>query len=157
MSESKGLIVRPAVAYDAVNIVRLLTKAWQEMDASEVNTGKAMAYVTAMLANSYVAVADLSGRIVGTIACGHFKPPWSDVEMVRQEWFYVLRSFREGTASADLLGAMETYLDRQNLAGVLNPPVELEGVLKVMLERPGYRPITRAFLRLPDPTESELA
>lgn len=154
MSNEKqpSVVVRPAEALDAVNVVKLLRNEWQELGkegAPPVDEQKALEWVTLVIREHFVLVADLGGRIVGSIALKPLEWPWARGIFMGQLWFYVFPTFRKGDIAARLKVAAEGILDRNQLLGLFR--VELAGSLPPIFDRaPGYRRTGVSYVRIPD-------
>lgn len=115
-SANSEIKIRPAAALDAANIVRLLKHLWHEetaIPADRVNDRKALRYVIETLEQGHVLVAELSGRIVGTVAAQVTQEPWSDESLIEVRWLYAITS-RELVEPA-LLEQAEAFADEQEL------------------------------------------
>jgi GNAT superfamily N-acetyltransferase len=157
--QSQRLKIRPAAPLDAANIVRLLKQCWEETGAvqfARVNDQKAMQYVVQTLGMSFVAVAEISGRIVGVLALTPFKEPWSDDVAMAEEWYYVVPSFRSRGAAALLLREAELFCDSQQvpmLFGInASQPRELD---EFFARRHGYTYMGGNYMRTPKNGQQE--
>ena len=115
-SAQSEIKIRAAAPLDAANIVRLLKHLWHEetaLPADRVNDSKAMLFVMKTLEHGHVLVAELSGRIVGTIAVQVTQEPWSDESLIEVRWLYAITS-REIVECA-LLENAETFANEQKL------------------------------------------
>jgi hypothetical protein len=120
-TELRDVTIRRATAMDAVNIVRLLKDGWSEqrhLPPSRVNDVKALRWVIQHIEQSFVVVADLSGRIVGSIACRTVEEPMSDEWYIERVWFYAIPSFH-GTPNKLLVEA-ESFSEEQGLPLVVS-------------------------------------
>lgn len=115
-SVNSEIKIRPAAPLDAANIVRLLKHLWLEetaITADRVNDGKAMLFVMKTLDQGHVLVAELSGRIVGTIAAQVTQEPFSDESLIEVRWLYAITA-RE-TVEQVLLEQLEAFANEQEL------------------------------------------
>jgi len=149
------LKIRAAHPLDNSNIVRLLKMAWEESRAvqvSRVNERKAQLYVAQILADERfcVRVAEISGRLVGSIALTPMQEPWSDDWFLVEEWFYVLPSFRARGTALHLLSEVEQMADQAGipiLYGVT--AVQPQEIDHVFANRRGVTHMGGNFMRLP--------
>lgn len=105
------ITIRRAVPKDFVNILRLLEQAVQENEVAypPIDELKLMEWVTATKRDGEIVVADLSGRIVGTLGLLVQEWKWSTERFISNEFFFVQPPFRKhGTAEA-LLKAGEKF------------------------------------------------
>ena len=158
-NSASELRIRPAAPLDAANIVRLLKQCWEETRAAQfarVNDQKAIQYVVETMAVSFVAVAEISGRIVGVIALTPYKEPWSDDVAMAEEWYYVVPSFRSRGAAALLLQEAELFCDLQQvpmLFGInASQPKELD---EFFARRQGYTYMGGNYMRTPKDGQQE--
>lgn len=117
MAETKTIKIRQARQGDAVALFRLLQQALSESDVAypAVDDNRLMHWVVETIAAAETTVADLSGRVVGSVALTPTQFPWSADWTLMSRWLYVMPNFRkEGTgtqliktamASADSKGA----------------------------------------------------
>ena len=114
--------IRPAKPLDTSNLVRLLTAAHDEAGAyPPVDQAFGLNWITRTLTEGYVVVADVSGRLVGTLALTNYQFPWSPKWYMYLEWLYVQNKFRKGGSFEALLQACHAHADEVNapiLAGV---------------------------------------
>ena len=116
-SANSEIKIRPAAALDAANIVRLLKQSWLEetaLPADRVNDWKALQFVINTLGEGRVLVAELSGRIVGTIAAQVTQEPWSDDSLIEVRWLYAVTTSKDEILRV-LLEQAEAYSDEQGL------------------------------------------
>lgn len=116
-SGNSEIKIRPAAALDAANIVRLLKQLWLEetaLPADRVNDTKAMVYVMKTLEEGRVLVAELSGRIVGTIAALVTQEPWSEESLIEVRWLYAVTQSKDEILRV-LIEQAEAFSDEQEL------------------------------------------
>lgn len=152
---TRAYTIRPAVSFDTVNITRLLGSAWNEgpTNVLRVNEAKAIRWIMESIENAFVLVADLGGRLIGTIAFVPTRPPWSDDLLMGKLWFYA-KPFRSREAVlTDLLAETEKLMDRERLTMKLD--FELDALFPVgfsasVADRRGYTQLGGAsYLRSP--------
>lgn len=108
--------IRPAKPLDTSNLMRLLTAAHDEAGAyPPFDLQLGLNWVTRTLNEGYVIAADVSGRIVGTLALTSYNFPWSPQMYLYLEWLFVQRKFRRGGAFEALLQASHAFADAQEL------------------------------------------
>lgn len=116
-SANSEIKIRPAAALDAANIVRLLKSLWHEetaIPADRVNDRKALRYVIDTLEQpGCVLVAELSGRIVGTLAALVTQEPWSEESLIEVRWLYA--ATQKDEINRVLLEQAERFADEQEL------------------------------------------
>jgi hypothetical protein len=142
--------IRPAKPLDTSNLVRLLTAAHDESGSyPPVDPHMGLNWITRTLTEGYVIVADVSGRLVGTLALTKFNFPWSPDEFMYLEWLFVQKKFRKGGAFDALIKGCHAFADLHNaqiLAGVSAGDKDV--FLKDRLfQNEGYRYIGGDFIR----------
>lgn len=142
--------IRPAKPLDVSNLVRLLTAAHDESGSyPAVDPHMGLNWITQTLNEGYVIVADVSGRLVGTLALTNFNFPWSPDQFMYLEWLYVQKKFRKGGAFDALIKGCHAFADLHNapiLAGVSSGDKDV--FLKDRLfQTKGYRYIGGDFIR----------
>lgn len=114
--------IRQAKPLDASNIYRLLVEAHDEGGAyPPVDPYMGLNWVTRTLTSGYVIVADVSGRLVGSLALTNFQFPWAPQWYMYLEWLYVQKKFRKGGAFDALMKACHAHADEKDapiMAGV---------------------------------------
>lgn len=119
--QARKLLIRRAVAYDVVNLTKMLIQAREEKDpriyypsVAEGEVGRQMVsdHARNMTKNGVVYVADLDGRLLGAIGMHvtqlkEWSPDWGLIN----EWFYVLPKFRDSDIAIMLLKAVEEWAD----------------------------------------------
>lgn len=116
------IVVRKAKAVDASNLYRLLDEAHDDnplYPVKDPNLG--LQWIANTLSSGYVIVADVSGRLVGSLALTNYQFPFSPQWFMYLEWLYVQKRFRaDGTFDA-LMAAAQAFADEHKapiLAGV---------------------------------------
>jgi hypothetical protein len=114
--------IRQAKPLDTSNLVRLLTAAHDEAGAyPPVDPAHGLNWITRTLTEGYVIVADVSGRLVGTLALTNYQFPWSPKWYLYLEWLFVQKKFRKGGSFEALIQACHAYADSHDaplIAGV---------------------------------------
>lgn len=108
---------------DAANVLRLM----EQVHAVNGFTAKpdelrSMHWLLEVIARGFVAVADLSGRIVGAIALHTTSLPPHPALHLESIFFYVRPEFLEHGTADSLLTAAETFADEHQLALVIKTP-----------------------------------
>jgi hypothetical protein len=96
--------------------MRLLTAAHDEASAyPQFDLQLGLNWVTRTLNEGWVIAADVSGRIVGTLALTQYNFPWSPQVYLYLEWLFVQRKFRKGGAFEAMLTAAHAFADEHQL------------------------------------------
>ena len=113
----KKIVIRPAEPKDNVNIFKLLMKGWNEqvVEYAPVDDLRGYLWILRIIEEGFLAVADLSGRIVGAACAQPFRPPWSREWMADMEFLYIDPKFRADGLHRELLRAVESWADKVNL------------------------------------------
>lgn len=155
MSDKSKVTIRSATAMDSVNIVRLIKAGYTETpakDIGELDEHQLLEYVVATIRAGFTLVADMEGRLLGTIAMAPIRMPWFPTPIMAEVWLAVVPNYRPKGVPEQLIGVVEQLLDRQNMAGFLGTqmltPAELDSAYA---KRPGYRASRASFIRLPRP------
>ncbi|HSV90927.1 MAG TPA: hypothetical protein VLH80_07490 [Nitrospiraceae bacterium] len=163
MREKKkdAVVIRPATAMDSVNLVRLIKAGYSETPAREIgklDEQKLLEYVTTTLRHAFVIVADLQGRLLGSIGVAPIRTPWCETVVLAETWLAVTPAYRTTRVPEQLLDALERFLDSNKLVGFLGSqmltPAELN---EVIAKRSSYLPSRHTFLRMPLPTLTKAA
>lgn len=144
------ITIRQAKPLDTSNLVRLLTAAHDEAGSyPPVDPHMGLNWITRTLSEGYIIVADVSGRLVGTLALTNFNFPWSPDQFMYLEWLFVQKKFRKGGAFDALIKGCHAFADSHNapiLAGVSSGDRDV--FLKDRLfQQQGYRYIGGDFIR----------
>lgn len=108
--------IRPAKPLDTSNIARLLIEAHGEAGTGAyppVDHTIGIQWITRTLSDGYVLVADVSGRLVGSLALTDYRFPWSPKWFMYMEWLYVQKKFRNAGAFDALIKACHAYADEK--------------------------------------------
>ena len=104
--------IRKARPLDASNLFRLLTEAHEETTVyPPTDPAMGLNWISRTLIEGYVLVADVSGRLVGTLALTNYQFPWSPQWYLYLEWLFVQKKFRNDGAFHALLKAAHAYAD----------------------------------------------
>lgn len=119
--QARKLLIRRAVAYDVVNLTKMLIQAREEqaqhiyypsVDEGEIGKQMVLDHVWKMTKAGVVYVADLDGRLLGAIGMHMTQvAEWSFDYGLVNEWFYVLPQFRDSDIARMLLQAVEDWAD----------------------------------------------
>jgi len=142
--------IRPARPLDASNIARLLIECHDEGSAyPPVDHTVGINWITQTLSEGFVLVADVSGRLVGTLALTNYQFPWSPKWYMYLEWLYVQKKFRKGGAFEALMKATHAHADERDapiVAGV--SAADADVFLKDRLfKQHGYQYLGGDFIR----------
>jgi len=107
--------IRTAKPLDVSNLGRLLIEAQDEAGAyPEFDQTMGLNWITRTLTSGYVLVADVSGRLVGTLALTNYQFPWSPQWYMYLEWLYVQKKFRKAGAFNALIEACHMHADEHD-------------------------------------------
>jgi N-acetylglutamate synthase-like GNAT family acetyltransferase len=95
--------IRRANGTDVVKLYRLLAAEHEQHFLVPVDENLALGSVLASIENGHVAVAEHSGRIVGSIGFGVFRPGYSREAILDCEWFVVVPAYKQTTVGLALL------------------------------------------------------
>jgi hypothetical protein len=144
--------IRPASAMDSVNCVRLIKAGWTETPAaqiSEVNEQQLLEYVTTTLRHCFAIVADLDGRLLGTLAVAPIRTPWCKEVLMAESWFCVVPQYRAKRVPEQLLAALDRFLDLNRLTAILGTQILTPPCFnEILAKRSGYQPSRATFLRV---------
>ena len=115
MVTNQQITIRKGKPYDVSNLCRLLEQTIPDGDGyyPEPDQNMAIQWVTSILNEGYVLVAEKSGRLIGTVAVTDFCFPWSPKRYLYVDWMYVSKSFRDGGVFAGLMQALHAFADER--------------------------------------------
>jgi N-acetylglutamate synthase-like GNAT family acetyltransferase len=162
MSDKNLVTVRPAQTLDAVNIVKLLRSAWQEIQNTQgvaLSEERALGYVNNMIRDHFVVVAEVSGRVIGSIALQPMQYPWSEQWFMGEMWFFVVHTHRERITTRLLLKEAERLLDAKQMSAIFRSevPDDQDDFTRILHTREGYRHVGGVYVRMPDLPEASVA
>lgn len=142
--------IRQAKPLDASNLYRILCEAHEEGGAyPPTDPHMGLDWITRTLNTGYVVVADVSGRLVGSLALTNYHFPWSPQMYLYLEWLYVQKKFRKQGAFNALIEAAHMFADEKDaplMAGV--SAADTDVFLKDRLfKQKGYQYIGGDFIR----------
>jgi len=142
--------IRVARAVDASNLYRLLEEVHSESPQyPPVDPAMGLRWVTDTLCDGYVIVADLSGRLIGSLALTNYQFPWSRRWYLYLEWLAVYKRFRAEGAFDALMAAAHAYADELKapiLAGVSASGKDVF-IKDRLIQTRGYTYIGGSFIR----------
>lgn len=147
-------VLRPAAVLDAVNIVKLLKAALRDgsLPMGDSSTDKrALQHVMSFLCSDkpFVIVADISGRLVGVIACVPIQTQWGEGWIFQRTWFYVLPAYRDEVAP-ELMRLAESISDDKGIPFTLGMnDVEQKLYPSLLRQLGGYGETGKYYLRTP--------
>jgi hypothetical protein len=110
---------REASGLDLSNIYRLLKSEHDLLDMPfpVLNVDKTIRYVSNLVRspNGRVWVADLSGRLVGTLICSIVQPLWSDLWFLSNDFFTVDQHFRKHGVAQKLIELAKMLSEEKRL------------------------------------------
>lgn len=117
MSDKKQVRIRKANPDDIVNIVKCLRHGWNDktIEYAPIDDLRGYGWILSILQEGMIAVADLSGRIVGAACASPYRQPWSLQWMLDMEFLYVLPNFRGEGVAEGLMRAVEGFADQYKL------------------------------------------
>lgn len=120
--EKKVINIRKARQGDAVAVFRLVQEMHGEsnLPMPDLDENRTMAWVVATIAGAQTFVADLSGRVVGTIALVPHQPPWSAQLVLSNAWLFVIPKFRREGTGRSLIKAACVASDELGAAMMIN-------------------------------------
>ena len=143
------IVIRRADALDFVKLLRLLTEAKDPpgIRVGALNPIKISQFLLSTIQGGHVAVADLGGNIVGTMACAAILPPWSDEWVLSSEFVYVQPAHRAGGVPRALMANVlkEARRAKVNLRLHLSER-DIAMIGDMTLKTSGMRPAGRVFL-----------
>ncbi len=115
MEKQQKVTIRPAKPYDVSNLCRLLEQAVWDGEGlyPEPDQHRAINWVTGILNDGFVVVAEKSGRLIGTIALTNYQFPWAQKWYLYVDWLFVSKSFREGGVFDGLMKVVHAYADER--------------------------------------------
>ena len=145
-----AVTLRPATALDAVNIAKLIRHTLgADRGLLRVNDSKVVQYVINTIETSFVAVADMSGRLLGSIALTPSQQPWSDDWFMSEAWFCVKPSVHTGDTAERLLQEATAFADVQKLPLFFRVPHDDTPKSALISDRHGFNVLGAQYLRAP--------
>lgn len=86
--------IRKAEPRDVTALYRLLSEGEKNHRTVEPDEGRAYRHILELIVQGYVAVAEHSGRVVGSIGFAAYSPGYSFESIYDCEWFEVLPSYK---------------------------------------------------------------
>lgn len=158
---SQQVTIRQAKPYDVSNLCRLLEQVWHDAEGEypEPDQYRVINWVTSIINDGYVVVAEKSGRLVGTIALTNYQFPWSPKWYLYTDWMYVSKSFREGGVFDALLTAIHAYADERKapiFGGIHSGKYPM--LKDRLMQQRGYKYLGGQFLRtqMSDDSDEEI-
>lgn len=155
---SKTIKVRLAGPRDVVNIGKLMEQGASEVTAQHVPVDNVRMYqwVLATIETGIIAVAELSGRLVGIVGAGPFRPVYSNEWMLDIETFYVVPKFRKHGIEKSLLEAIEGWADEKKVPLIMTLYTTSRTEAKErMISMRGYTYVGGTFIRFRDDGEEK--
>jgi GNAT superfamily N-acetyltransferase len=114
---AKTIVYRSARAGDLSNIHRLL-QAEQKILALPypfIDDNRLALYLANALNFGAIWVAELSGRVVGTLVCSGVTPGWSKVTLLINDFFVVDEHFRKHGVAVNLIKKAKAFSEEKRL------------------------------------------
>jgi predicted N-acetyltransferase YhbS len=151
MAEAKTnrIIIRRAKPYDASNICRMLERShYEESLYPPPDEGMVLRWVTQVLTEGFVLVAERSGRLTGSVAVTNYQFPWSPKWYLSTDWLYVVKEARDGGTFSALMTALHRYADSMKapIFGGVQSGVDAKLKDRLMAMK-GYQYIGGQFIR----------
>ena len=153
MGDNAQIKIRRAHPLDVSNLTRLLDQAVQEDEGAypEPDYYMAINWITGILSEGYVVVAEKSGRLIGSIAVTNYRFPWSPRWYLYVDWLFVSRSYRAGGVFDALMKALHAYADDKGAPVFGGISSGRDATLKDRLMRmSGYHYLGGQFIREPE-------
>jgi len=147
---TKTILVRRAEPRDCVNIAKLLSEGWNEqtVEYAPVDDLRGYRWILDILEVGFVAVADLSGRIVGAAGLAPYRPAWSQSTMLELEFLYILPAFRGEDVAKELIRSVEAFADKVEMSMTFTIATGDRPVIKDrMMRNAGWTYVGGNFLR----------
>jgi GNAT superfamily N-acetyltransferase len=145
------IVIRQAKPFDTVKVARLLIQAYDEPGNlyPEPNELMVLNWVTEMMNEGFVVVAEKEGRVLGSVGVSNYRFPWSEKWYLSIDWMYVLKGFRDGGVFEALLKRLHAFADERKApiyAGISsgNDP----RLKDRMMQMKGYTYLGGQFIRM---------
>lgn len=151
------ITIRPATAYDATRICRLLEHAIKDHEGyfPPNDEARTMNWVLSVLNEGYVVLAERSGRVIGSVAVTNYQFPWSPQWFLYTDWMFVQQAFREGGVFEALMKAIHAFADDKGAPVFGGIQSGKDARLKDrLLQMNGYGYLGGQFIREPAMVES---
>jgi predicted N-acetyltransferase YhbS len=145
------IVIRKAKPLDAVKIVRLLLPAYEEMGGyyPEPNELLTLNWITGLLNEGHVIVAEKEGRVIGSVALSNYRFPWSEKYYLYVDWLFVSRAFRAEGVFEALMQVVHTFADDQDAPIYGGISAGKDARLKDrLMQMKGYTYLGGQFMRL---------
>lgn len=162
MKTNAPIDIRPAVAMDSVNIVRLIKEGFRETPMAQVAAFKEQAmleYVTKTIGNNgFSLIADKDGRALGTIALVPIRMPWCERPVLAEAWFAIRAEHRARGIPEQLLTRCDELADQFDWPIVLGTNAIVPVALNESIVRRGrYELVRSIYVRMPTPAKQATA
>ena len=151
--------VRAATLADSVNVTKfcLKTGAWDGR-SGPANEKRVYQFVFGMISRDLVAIADLSGNVVGTIGCIAIQPTHTEQWSVFVDWLKVQSQLKDSGVAQSLL-RFALRIAKKNGSGLLLNlcDQDIEQIGADALRELGFEPTQRLWMRKADVNEQPRA
>ena len=151
--------VRAATLADSVNVTKfcLKTGAWDGR-SGPANEKRVYQFVFGMISRDLVAIADLSGNVVGTIGCIAIQPTHTEQWSVFVDWLKVQSHLKDSGVAQSLL-RFALRIAKKNGSGLLLNlcDQDIEQIGADALRELGFEPTQRLWMRKADVNEQPRA
>lgn len=151
--------VRAATLADSVNVTKfcLKTGAWDGR-SGPANEKRVYQFVFGMISRDLVAIADLSGNVVGSIGCIAIQPTHTEQWSVFVDWLKVQSHLKDSGVAQSLL-RFALRIAKKNGSGLLLNlcDQDIEQIGADALREFGFEPTQRLWMRKADVNEQPRA
>jgi hypothetical protein len=140
-TEQPALRIRRATPLDAVNLYKLLVDEEQNTGIDvEFDEAVRLAHILHVIATGYVAVAEKSGRLVGTIGFSAGGPQYAKDRVLTSEWYFLIPSLQNSQVPARFVNRIVEFADKHNVAIRFSvaPQLSEGGALSDALQSHGF-------------------
>jgi GNAT superfamily N-acetyltransferase len=151
--------VRAATLADSVNVTKfcLKTGAWDGR-SGPTNEKRVYQFVFGMISRDLVAIADLSGNVVGSIGCIAIQPTHTEQWSVYVDWLKVQSHLKDSGIARSLL-RFALRIAKKNGSGLLLNlcDQDIEQIGADTMQEFGFEPTQRLWMRKADVNEQPRA
>lgn len=107
------IVIKRAKPLDVVKVARLLYQAYDEQEGMypEPNELMVLNWVTGIMNEGHILIAEKEGRVIGSIGISNYRFPWSEKWYLYVDWLFVSKGFREGGVFEALMTALHSLAD----------------------------------------------
>jgi hypothetical protein len=147
-TENRTLRIRRATPLDAVNLYRLLVSEEKRTGAGRpFDEAARMAHIIVAIAEGFVTVAVISGRIVGSIGAIPTSATYIKGAALTGEWFVILPSFSDTKVGAKLVQGLVRFADLHQLGIEFTLRYPLASAMTKVVEENGCVAVAQMYIR----------